>query len=82
MMTKRMNEQIVQKAADTAAAGSAFLAGAAWIAQVEPYITAIAGLVAIVAGAAAAWYHIERARYMHRKNSETSPSEEEEDQSP
>ncbi len=59
---------MAQKVADSAAAGSAFLAGAAWVAEVEPYITALAGLVAIVAGGAAAWYHIERARYMHRKN--------------
>ena len=54
-------DHVSPKTADTAAAGSAFLAGAAWIADVEPYITAGAGLVAIIAGAAAAWYHIERA---------------------
>ena len=63
-------EPITQKAADSAAAGSAFLAGTAWIADVEPYLTAMASLVAIVAGAAAAWYHLERAKYMHRKNVE------------
>lgn len=60
-------EQAPQKIADTAAAGSAFLAGAAWIADVEPYITAAAGIVAIVAGAAAAWYHIERSLDLRRK---------------
>ena len=69
-MSNAISEQAAQKAADSAAAGSAFLAGAAWVAQVEPYITALAGLVAIVAGAAAAWYHFERARYMRRKNNE------------
>jgi len=58
-MPKRLFE--THNAADAAAAGSAFLAGAAWVAEVEPYITAAAGIVAILAGAAAAWYHIERA---------------------
>ena len=68
MIRKHMSEPMIQKAADGAAAGSAFLAGAAWIADVEPYITAAAGIVAIIAGLAAAWYHVERARYMHDKN--------------
>ncbi len=62
-----MTEDLTQRAADTAAAGSAFLAGAAWIADVEPYITTLAALVAVVAGAAAAWYHYERARAMRAK---------------
>jgi len=53
-----------QKIADSAAAGSAFLAGSAWIADVEPFITAAAGVVAIIAGAFAAWYHFERAAKM------------------
>ena len=53
-----------QKVADSAAAGSAFLAGTAWIAEVEPFITAAAGVVAIIAGAFAAWYHFERAAKM------------------
>lgn len=63
-----MSEQVLtQKTADAAAAGSAFLAGSAWIADVEPYITTLAGLVAIIAGAFAAWYHFERAASMRRK---------------
>ena len=57
----RMPEQFVQKAADVAAAGSVGLAGAAWIADVEPYISVGAGIVAIIAGLFAAWYHAERA---------------------
>jgi hypothetical protein len=65
-----VESQVAQKAADGAAAGSAFLAGTAWVAEIEPIITMVAGIVAIVAGAAAAWYHIERAKYMHRKNRE------------
>ncbi len=53
-----------QKVADSAAAGSAFLAGSAWIADVEPFITVVAGVIAILAGAFAAWYHFERAMKM------------------
>ena len=60
-------EQAVEKGADVAAAGSAFLAGSAWIADVEPFITAAAGLVAVVAGALAAWYHFERAMKMRKE---------------
>lgn len=59
-----MMEQPTQKVVDLAAAGSAFLAGSAWIADVEPFITAAAGAVAILAGAFAAWYHFERAMKM------------------
>lgn len=55
---------IEQKVADLSAAGSAFLAGTAWIAEVEPMITVTAGIVAIIAGALAAWYHFERAMKM------------------
>lgn len=65
-MPKQFLSQAPEKGADAAAAGSAFLAGTAWIADVEPYIAAAAGLVAIVAGAAAAWYHIERARQLRQ----------------
>ena len=58
-------QQVADKGADAAVAGSAFLAGAAWVAEVEPIITAVAGLVAIIAGAIAAWYHFERAKMVH-----------------
>lgn len=54
-----------QKAADLAAASSAGLAGVAWLADIEPYVTVLAGIVAIVAGCAATWYHIERAIQTH-----------------
>lgn len=68
MGVRTMNkEQAVEKGADVAAAGSAFLAGSAWIADVEPFITAAAGLVAVVAGGFAAWYHYERAAQMRRR---------------
>ncbi len=59
----RMSEP-TQHTIDGAAAGSAFLAGSAWIADVEPLVTIVAGLVAIIAGAFAAWYHYERAAKM------------------
>ena len=59
-----------QHVADTAAARSAFLAGSAWIAEVEPLITATAGLVAIAAGAFASWYHFERAMKMRKERLE------------
>jgi fumarate reductase subunit D len=58
----------VTRTADVAAAGSAFFAGTAWFAEVEPVVTVLAGLVAIVAGSFAAWYHFERAIGMRRRN--------------
>lgn len=75
MIIKRMNEPIVQKAADFSAAGSAFLAGATWLVELELYLQVGATIVAIVAGAAATWYHIERGIYMHRKNCECQEDE-------
>lgn len=66
-MIRRMEQPTAQGTADMAAAGSAFLAGAAWIADVEPFITAAAGVVAILAGVFAAWYHYERASALRRK---------------
>lgn len=70
MMTRIQHEAAMNKAADAAAAGSAFLAGAAWIAEAEPVITVFAALVAIVAGAAATWFHVEKALHIraHRKH--------------
>lgn len=56
-----MMEQVPQKTADAAAAGSSFLAGAAFIADVEPYVTVAAAIVAVIAGLGAAWFHIEGA---------------------
>jgi len=67
MAALRINKMMEQKTADSAAAGSAFLAGSAWIAEVEPFITVIAGIIAIVAGAFAAWYHFERAMKMRKE---------------
>ena len=66
-MKVKLMEQATQPQADTAALGSAFLAGTAWIADVEPVITVVAGIVAIVAGAFAAWYHYERAMKMRKE---------------
>lgn len=59
--------QLSPRTADASAAGSAFLAGSAWIADVEPFVTVAAGLVAIIAGATATWYHVERAQQLRRR---------------
>jgi hypothetical protein len=56
-------------AADLSAAASAGLAGATWIADLATITQLGATLVAIVAGAAAAWYHIEKA-ITERRNRE------------
>lgn len=50
------------KWADASAAGSAFLAGASWIAELNAFVQLGATAAALLAGFAAAWYHIERAR--------------------
>lgn len=60
-------EQIPRQVADGLAAASASAASLAWFADIEPLVTVLAGIVAIVAGSAAAWYHIERARELRRK---------------
>ena len=57
-------DQMTQKTADSAAATSAFLAGVTWIADLSALLQLGATVVAILAGAAAAWYHIERARML------------------
>lgn len=71
-MTKKMNlsisEQAAQRVADTAAAGTGVIAGATWVVEVQPYLQVAATLVAIVAGLAATWYHMERAAYMRSKS--------------
>ena len=59
-----------QKAADTAAAGSAFLAGTTWVVDITPVLQIAATFVAVIAGGAAAWYHIERAINLRRKRRE------------
>ena len=59
---KLLLEQVSEKGPDIAAAGSAVFAGAAWVAEAEPLVTLVAGLVTIVAGATAAVFHIERTR--------------------
>ncbi len=56
-----------QKVADGAAAGSAALAGATWLADLEPILTVAASVVAILAGCVAIWYHIERALYTRKQ---------------
>ncbi len=62
-----MEAQLTQRAADGMATGSVVLAGATWVADLEPYITVAATLIAIVAGLTATWFHVEKALYMRRK---------------
>lgn len=50
-----------QQTADLAAAGSAALAASTWIAELNELLQLGATVVAIVAGAGAAWWHIEKA---------------------
>jgi hypothetical protein len=56
-------------AADLSAAASAGLAGATWVADLAAVTQLLATFVAIIAGGAAAWYHIEKIR-TERKNRE------------
>jgi len=50
-----------QQTADLSAAASAGLATATWIAELNALLQLGATIVAIVAGAGAAWWHIEKA---------------------
>ena len=73
-MKTRMSNGITETAqaalANKAAVTSGVVVGASWVLEMGPYLQVIATLVAIVAGGAAAWYHIERGIYMHGKNHE------------
>ncbi len=51
-----------QQTADLSAAASAGLAATTWIADLNAVAQLGATVVAIVAGAGAAWWHIEKAR--------------------
>jgi hypothetical protein len=53
--------------ADAQATASAFLAGATWVADLTAWLQIGATVVAIFAGATAAWYHIERAIELRRQ---------------
>lgn len=57
-------EQIV---ADAGAASSAGLAAATWVANLSEILQLSATVVAIVAGGAAAWWHIEKALAARRQ---------------
>ena len=68
MLTRHIK---MQKIADNSAIGSAVLASAAWLSDVEPVLTALAAVVAIIAGTFAAWYHLEKARMLRRHRLES-----------
>ena len=55
-------QQHAQQIADTAAATSIGAAGYAWLGTANEIVQLIAGIVAIVAGCAAAWWHIKKIR--------------------
>lgn len=51
-----------ERAADVAAATSAACAGSTWLITTNEVLQVLASAVAIIAGLAAAWYHIKNAR--------------------
>jgi len=55
-------DQQQQVGADVAAGGSAILAGVTWMADLSTLMQIGATGVAMIAGLAAAWWHIERIR--------------------
>ena len=67
MPLSRLPLHMAEKVADVATLGSGGLAGMAWVSNAEPVITLTAGVVAIVAGVLAAWFHYERALDMRSK---------------
>lgn len=67
MPLSRLPLHMAEKVADVATLGSGGLAGMAWVSNAEPIITLTAGVVAIVAGVLAAWFHYERALDMRSK---------------
>ncbi len=79
MQRMGLEAQLAQRTADVAAASSAALAGTAWIADLEPVVTVLAGVAAIFAGAFAAWYHFEKALDMRRHNREEQQARKERD---
>ena len=72
-------EQQQQIAADVGAGASSVLAAVTWMQDLEFYLQLGATVVAIVAGAAAAWFHIEKARALRaaRKGGENADRKDE-----
>ena len=58
------------KLADTAAAGAAALVGATWLADMNAYLQLVATVVAILAGIAAAYYHVLKSRYLREDHND------------
>ena len=67
MPLSRLPLHLAEKVADVATVGSGSLAGVAWVSNAEPVVTLAAGVVAIVAGVLAAWFHYERALDMRAR---------------
>lgn len=51
-----------ERAADVAAGVSGVCAGSTWLITTNEVLQVVASVVAIIAGLAAAWYHIKNAR--------------------
>lgn len=69
----KMNKNTTDQLADTAA-GVSVVAFGLTLAQWESIVSIGAGIVAIIAGAAAAWYHISRTRQLNDKMEEVCHS--------
>lgn len=61
---------VQQVAADTAAAVSVGSTAFAWVGTANEFAQLAASVVAIVAGSAAAWWHIDRIRAARKERSE------------
>jgi len=67
MPLSRLPLHMAEKVADVAAVGSGGLASVAWVSNAEPVVTLAAGVIAIVAGVLASWFHYERALDMRAR---------------
>lgn len=61
MERPHLNPNAITKIADSAAGGAIALVAGVTIADVSDVVTIFAGIVAMIAGLAAAWFHIEGA---------------------
>jgi len=62
----------VVRVADAGAATSAAFAGTAWLAELDLIVSITAGLVAIVAGVAAASYHYTRRKILKNQSKDNA----------
>lgn len=65
---QRMIQQIPERVADGLAVTSGTLFAASWLHDLDTLVSIVAGVVAIIAGLSAAYYHITKARQLKREN--------------